>query len=358
MIKTITQKLTSGGRVSSADARWLWANAASDDLRGLAQIVRNRYHKPDHATYTIMRIINFTNICVAQCDYCAFYVLPSQPGGYILTRDEVFEKIDGLISLGGDLVGFNGGFNPTFPLEKYCELFRAVREHYGDSIEFYALTVAEFMYLAERAELDFDETARHLKEAGVHWITGGGAEILTEDFRARHSRYKYTVAEFFDAQRALLRNGLRTTATMVIGFDETFEERLEHLERCRQFQDETNGGLFSFLLWTYKPYDTALGGAEPSHEEYLRQVALSRIYLDNIPNIRASVLTQNENAFRALDFGANDFDIPIEDEVTQSAGATIDLDIEKLLGIPRSMGYDIQYRRTPRPPMPTPAGIS
>jgi cyclic dehypoxanthinyl futalosine synthase len=228
-----------------------------------------------------------------------------------------------------------------------------VRERYGDRVEFYALTVAEFLYLADRAGISHAEAARRLRDAGVHWVTGGGSEILTEDFRKRHAKFKYTVAEFFEAQRAIVESGMRTTATMVIGFDETLEERLEHLERTRDFQDaclrDGYEGLFSFLCWTYKPYGTALGGREISADEYRRHIALSRIFLDNVEHVRTSVLTQNEDAFRALDYGADDFDLPIEDEVTQKAGATIDLDLEALLAIPRRLGYRVEYRHAERP---------
>jgi len=260
----------------------------------------------------------------------------------------VFAKIDGLLEVGGDLVAFNGGFNPKLPLDYYCDLFASVRERYGDRIEFYALTVAEFVFLADRADLSYGEAAARLRAAGVHWVTGGGSEILTEDFRKRHAKFKYTVREYFEAQRAIVAAGLKTTATMVIGFDETLDERLEHLQRTRDFQDETNG-LFSFLCWTYKPYGTAFGGVEVSADEYRRWIALSRIFLDNVEHIRTSVLTQNEGAFRALDYGADDFDLPIEDEVTQKAGARIDLDLERLLEIPRRMGYAVEYRRAERP---------
>ena len=141
-----------------------------------------------------MRIINYTNVCVAQCDYCAFYVLPNQDGGYVLSREDVFAKIDELLEAGGDLVGFNGGFNPRLPLDYYCDLFASVRERYGDRVEFYALTVAEFVFLADRAGLTYAEAAARLRDAGVHWVTGGGSEILTEDFRKRHAKFKYTVA--------------------------------------------------------------------------------------------------------------------------------------------------------------------
>ncbi|MEO6910435.1 MAG: radical SAM protein, partial [Edaphobacter sp.] len=203
--------------------------------------------------------------------------------------------------------------------------------------------IAEFLYLADHAKLTYAEAAARLKAAGVRWITGGGSEILTEDFRARHSKFKYTVAEYFLAQQAILEAGLKTTATMVIGFDETLDERLEHLERTRKFQDET-GGLASFLCWTFKPYFTQIGGIEITTSEYLRHLALSRIYLDNIPRIRTSVLTQNERALDGLQFGADDFDLPVEDEVTQKAGATISLDFERILNYARQLGYSPQYR--------------
>ena len=350
----VAAKVESGGRISTDDARLLWEHASDEELKRLAGIVRARYHRPGRATYMVMRIINYTNVCVAQCDYCAFYVLPNQEGGYVLTREDVFAKIDELLELGGDLVGFNGGFNPKLPLHYYADLFAAVRERYGDRVEFYALTIAEFMFLADRAGLSYHDAAARLRDAGVYWITGGGSEILTEDFRRRHAKFKYTVAEYFRAQKAVVESGMRTTATMVIGFDETLDERLEHLERTRAFQDECHAsgydGLFSFLCWTYKPYGTALGGTEITPREYWRHMALCRIFLDNVKHFRTSVLTQNEDAFRALEYGADDFDLPIEDEVTQKAGATVDLDLERLLAVPRAMGYEVEYRHPERPP--------
>ncbi len=343
-----------GERIGRAEAGWLWQNATDAELRSLAQVVRRRFHAAESATYMVMRIINYTNVCVAQCDYCAFYRLPSQDGGYVLSHEQVFAKLDELLTLGGDLAAFNGGFNPHLPLSYYCDLFAAIRARYGDALEFYALTIAEFMYLADHAQLSYGEAAARLKAAGVRWITGGGSEILTEEFRARHSKFKYTVAQFFEAQRAIVEAGLKTTATMVIGFDETLDERLEHLERTRQFQDQLlsmknqTGGLASFLCWTFKPYFTQIGGIEISTAEYLRHLALSRIYLDNIPRIRTSVLTQNEQALEGLNYGADDFDLPIEDEVTQKAGATISLDFDRILNYARELGYEPKYRHVAR----------
>ena len=340
---TLRGKVQNGERITVSDAEWLWKNASDASLQQLATAVRDHFHPPHRCTYMIMRIINYTNVCVAQCDYCAFYRLPGQEGGYVMAQEDVFAKLDELLALGGDLAAFNGGFNPHLPLDYYCSLFRAIRDRYGDSLEFYALTVAEFMYLADHAKLSFAEAAARLKDAGVRWITGGGSEILTEDFRKRHSKFKYTVAAYFDAQRAILNAGLKTTATMVIGFDETLAERLEHLDRVRRFQDET-GGIGSFLCWTFKPYFTQIGGIEITTQEYLRHLALSRIFLDNVPRIRTSVLTQNDRALEGLTYGADDFDLPIEDEVTQKAGATISLDFDRTLNVARRLGYEPGYR--------------
>jgi len=342
-VSEIAAKVARGVRIDRDEALWLWKNASDGELRSIAGSVRDRFHAAGSCTYMVMRIINYTNVCVAQCDYCAFYKLPGQDGGYVLSHDAVFAKLDELLALGGDLAAFNGGFNPHLPLSYYCELFAAIRARYGERLEFYALTIAEFMYLADHAKLSYAEAVARLKDAGVRWITGGGSEILTEDFRARHSKFKYTVKEYFEAQRAIVEAGLKTTATMVIGFDESIDERLEHLERTRQFQDET-GGLASFLCWTFKPYFTQIGGIEISTGEYLRHLALSRIYLDNVPRIRTSVLTQNQQALGGLSYGADDFDLPIEDEVTQKAGATISLDFEKILNYARELGFEPAYR--------------
>ncbi len=347
----IGEKVAAGRRISTDEARWLWSNAGDTEMRKLAMQTRRRFHDARTCTYMVMRIINYTNVCVAQCDYCAFYRLPGHAEGYVMSRDAVFAKLDELLALGGDLAAFNGGFNPHLPLSYYCDLFASIRERYGDALEFYALTIAEFLYLADHAKLNYAEAAQRFKQAGVRWITGGGSEILTEEFRARHSKFKYTVAEYFEAQRAIIDAGLKTTATMVIGFDENIEERLEHLERTRQFQDET-GGLASFLCWTYKPYFTQVGGIEITTAEYLRHLALCRIYLDNIPRLRTSVLTRNEEALQGLLYGADDFDLPIEDEVTQKAGATIDLQFDKILNVARDLGFQPRYRHVALTPAP------
>jgi cyclic dehypoxanthinyl futalosine synthase len=344
----ISERIEAHERIGRAEAKWLWQNATDEKLQQLAMSVRGRFHKPDVATYLLMRIINYTNICVAKCDYCSFYRLPKAPDGYVREKAWMFEKIDELVALGGEFFGFNGGFNPELKIDYYLDLFSSIRQKYGDTIEFYAMTIVELIYIARISKMSAVEALQQFKQAGVRWITGGGAEILADSFRKRHSPLKYTVKEYMDAQRQVLEAGLNTTATMVIGFDETLDERLDHLETVREFQDETDNGLFSFLAWTYKPYNNELGGTEVSAQEYLRHLALCRIFLDNIRYIRTSVLTQNANALRGLKYGANDFDIPWEDEVTQKAGAVIERNIERVLGYARDEGFKTEVRHIAR----------
>jgi cyclic dehypoxanthinyl futalosine synthase len=340
LVESVSQKVAQSEPISRSEARALFETASDQDLAQLATTARNRIHPPAQATYIIMAIINYTNVCVAKCDYCAFYRLPHQEGTYLLSVDEVCQRIDQLRALGGTLVGFNGGFHPKLRIHDYAELFHQVRQRYGENVEFFEMTVAEFMFSCKLSKVSYEEGAKILKDSGTKWVTGGGAEILDDGFRKRHSPGKYTVGDYFTAQKALLHAGLHSTATMVIGFDETLDERFNHLEALRQFQDATDGGLTSFLCWTYKPHHTSFGGSEISTQEYLRWLAVSRIYLHNFKHIRTSVLTKNEDALLGLSYGANDFDLPTEDEVTQKAGASISHDFSGLLAAARRQGYE------------------
>jgi len=348
-LASLRARIAAGDRLTRAEVTHLWAHADDDALADLAMAARGRFHPADRASYLVMAIVNYTNVCVARCDYCAFYRLPKQEGAYLLSTDAVCAKIDALVSHGGDLVGFNGGFHPKLRIDHYAELFQAVRGRYPQ-LEFYEMTVAEFMYSCKVTQISYAAGAARLRASGTRWVTGGGAEVLDDAFRLRHSPLKYTVEDYYDAQRAILDAGMGSTATMVIGFDETFDERMNHLDRLRRFQDESGGRLPSFLCWTYKPFHTALGGTEISEREYLRWLALCRIYLDNFRTIRTSVLTRNEGALRGLRFGADDFDLPTEDEVTQKAGATVSLDFEPLLAACRAEGFTPVHRR----PFPVP----
>jgi cyclic dehypoxanthinyl futalosine synthase len=337
-------------RLDREHAAWLFRDASDADLSRLASLVRARFHAPDEASYLMMAIINYTNVCVAKCDYCSFYRLPGASDAYLLDFDQVARRIDALRALGGTLVSFNGGFHPELRIHDYAELFAKVHARYPD-LEFFEMTVAEFMFACKVSKLPYDEGARILKAAGTRWVTGGGAEVLDENFRKRHSPGKYKVSDYYKAQRAILDADLGSTATMVIGFGETLEERLNHLDGLRAFQDSVDGKLASFLCWTYKSWGNELGGEEISTEEYLRWLAVSRLYLDNFIHIRTSVLTKNEGALRGLHYGANDFDLPTEDEVTQKAGATISHAFAAVLKHAEDLGFRTVHRHgLPRRP--------
>lgn len=350
MLDQIRSAVATGARISTAQAAWLFEHAPDAELIELAQQVRGRFHAPEHCSYLVMAIINTTNVCVAKCDYCSFYRWPGEPDTYTLTTEQITERIDQLVTLGGTLVGFNGGFHPDISVDDYCRLFSTLRTRYDGKaghpqVHFYEMTVAEFMFVSKRSGLSYAESAAKFAASGTGWITGGGAEILEDRFRMRHSPGKYKVEDYFDAQRAILDAGIGSTATMVIGFDETLDERMSHLERLRRFQDDEDGRLTSFLCWTYKPFNNDLGGAEITTVEYLRWLAICRIYLDNIVHIRTSVLTQNEDAMQGLVYGADDFDLPTEDEVTTKAGATISHDFEHILQAARAIGYRPLHRK-------------
>ncbi len=302
----------------------------SEHLKKAAHAKRVQFLRGDEATYLIMRIVSYTNICVANCSYCAFYRRPNDPEGYILSNEAIFKKIDDLLAAGGALVAMEGGFHPKLKIDHYEHLFRAVRERYGNKIEIYGPTIVEVIFIARSSRISLEEALKRLWNAGLHWIPGGGAEILTDAWRNKLSPLKYSVQDYLEGMELAQQLGFGTTATMVIGFGENWEDRIEHLEHIRALQNKT-GGFSSFLLWTYQSDHTALGGSRISNDEYLKAVALSRLYLDNIPIIRASFLTQGAEGPAALKWGASDFDIALEDQVTQQAGAVIESNVEKVL---------------------------
>ncbi|MFK7824017.1 MAG: radical SAM protein [Oligoflexales bacterium] len=342
--RNIEEKIQTEQAISRQEAEQLFLEGSDCQLSQLASLSRRRFHQADEATYLIMAIINYTNVCVAKCDYCSFYRLPHQEGTYLLSFEELSERIDKLTSYGGTLVGFNGGFHPKLHIEDYATLFAKIHKKYPH-LTFYEMTIAEFMFSCKLSKVSYEEGAEILKASGTEWITGGGAEILDDQFRKRHSPGKFKTEDYFKAQKAVLDAGLGSTATMVIGFDESHEERFNHLEQLRNFQENVDRKLSSFLCWTYKPWNNELGGKELSTREYLRWLAISRIYLHNFINIRTSVLTRNEDGLLGLQYGANDFDVPTEDEVTEKAGATISLDFAKILKNCENLGFKPIYRK-------------
>lgn len=349
-LSDISRKILAADSIDVSEARFLYENADDATLKSLATAVKKRFHPPDQATYLVMAIINYTNVCVADCDFCSFFRFPYQKDTYLLTTAQVLARIEHFLTLDANLIAFNGGFNPRLKIDNYARLFAEIHAVYGQRLTFYEMTVAEFMFACKISRLTYARGAEILQQAGTAWITGGGAEVLTDSFRQRHSRGKYTVNDYYRAQEAILAAGIGSTATMVIGFDESLQERLQHLDQLRHFQTRNSNRLTSFLCWTYKPENNKLGGEEIKASEYWRWLAICRIFLDNFVHIRTSVLTKNEDALRGLDFGANDFDIPLEDEVTQKAGAVIAADYRPTLDFAHKIGHRPVLRQPFAPP--------
>ena len=352
-IETIAAKVRSGGRIDRAEALDLYLHASSALLGGLADAIRARKHPDGIVTYIIDRNVNYTNICVARCNFCAFYRPVGSGEGYVLGFEEIFRKIDETIALGGGQLLLQGGHNPDLPIEWYEDLFRAVKARYPE-FKLHALSPPEVIHLTRTSRLTVAQVIERLMAAGLDSIPGGGAEILVDRVRKILNCYnKATADEWLDVMRHAHRAGLRTTATMMYGHVETHEERLEHMFRLRDLQDESHGlGFTAFITWSYQPEHTELGGFEATGIEYLRTLAIARIVLDNFDNLQASWVTQGGKVGQlSLAFGANDMgSVMIEENVVRAAGAAYCMDeieivrnVENAGFIPkrRNMHYEI-----------------
>src|SRR5689334_12907676 len=327
MISEIANKVRNGGRVDRAEALALYRRAPLPLLGELADGIRARKHPERVVTYIIDRNVNYTNVCVARCNFCAFYRPVGSGEGYVLGFDEIFRKIDETIALGGVQLLLQGGHNPDLPIEWYEDLFRGVKTRYP-SFKLHALSPPEVIHLTRMTKLPVPEVIDRLIAAGLDSIPGGGAEILVDRVRKLLNCYgKATADEWLDVMRQAHLKGLRTTATMMYGHVETVEERLEHLLRLREVQDET-GGFTAFITWSYQPIHTELGGVEATGVEYLRTLAIARIVLDNFDNLQASWVTQGGKVGQlSLAYGANDMgSVMIEENVVRAAGAAYCMD--------------------------------
>ena len=262
----------------------------SDDLIGLgmeADAVRRRWHPEGIVTYIIDRNINYTNFCTEYCTFCAFYRPMGHVEGYILSQQTIFDKIQETLDLGGTGVLMQGGLHPDLKIEWYEDLFRAIKRRFP--IHLHCLSAPEVTNIAEVSSLSLRDTIARLRDAGLDSIPGGGAEILDDAVRQRISRLKCSVQEWVDVHRTAHRLGMRTTATMMFGCGETFEQRINHLELVRNLQEET-GGFTAFIPWPFQRENTSLGHfikEEATAVEYLQMLAISRIYLDNIEHIQS-----------------------------------------------------------------------
>src|ERR671911_1010851 len=326
-IETIIGKVSDGGRVSADEALGLYRHAPTHVLGRLADEIRRKKHPDRTVTYIIDRNVNYTNVCVAKCNFCAFYRDVGSSGGYVLGFDEIFKKIDETIEVGGVQLLLQGGHNPDLPLEWYEDLFRAAKARYPD-FKLHALSPPEVIHISRLNQLPVETVIERLVAAGLDSIPGGGAEILVDRVRKLLNCYgKASADEWLDVMRHAHQAGLRTTATMMYGTIETVEERLEHLARLRELQDET-GGFTAFITWSYQPEHTERGGREATGVEYLRMLALARIVLDNFDNLQASWVTQGGQVGQlSLAFGANDMgSVMIEENVVRAAGASYCMD--------------------------------
>jgi cyclic dehypoxanthinyl futalosine synthase len=313
-----------------------------------ADQVRRRLHPEGVVTYIVDRNINYTNFCTEYCTFCAFYRPLGHSEGYILTQEEVFRKIQETLDLGGTGILMQGGLHPDLKIEWYENLLREIKRRFR--IHLHCFSSPEIVNIAEVSGLTLRETIVRLRDAGLDSIPGGGAEILDDAVRHRISRLKCSSEEWADVHLEAHRLGMRTTATMMFGCGETIEQRVSHLQLVRRIQEET-GGFTAFIPWTFQRENTPLGRTikeEASAVEYLKTLAISRLYLDNIDNVQSSWVTQGLKTCQVgLRFGGNDVgSIMIEENVVSSAGAHYRASEEELRRIIRDAGFVPRQRDT------------
>lgn len=335
------EKALSGGRLAAHEALALF-ELPLVELGHLAHAARLRHHPEPVVTFVCDRNINYSNICTSRCRFCAFWRDEAAPDAYVLTRDELARKIEETLALGGTQILLQGGLHPTLPLSWYEEMLAFIK---GWPIHVHGFSPPEVVHFARLAGLSIRETIARLAAAGLDSIPGGGAEILVERLRQANSGGKCTADEWLEVMRCAHQLGLRTSATMMFGAGETLAERIEHLERLRALQDET-GGFTAFIPWPFQPGNTALGGEEATAVEYLKTLAVSRLYLDNFANLQASWVTQGPKVGQvALFFGANDFgSTMIEENVVAAAGVSHRLSRDEIVRCIRDAGFVARQR--------------
>ena len=296
-------------------------------------------------TFIIDRNINYTNVCQNECKFCAFFRRKNQQGAYLLTHEEILRKVQETVDAGGTQVMIQGGLHPDLPLSYYEDMLRLIKKNFDVTI--HSFTATEIQHFARRAGLSILDTLKRLQAAGLDSLPGGGAEILVDEIRRRISPKKIMTDDWLNVMRAAHSIGMKSTATMVIGFGETLAQRLEHMKKIRDLQDETDG-FRAFITWTYQPLNTALGGEKVSAQDYMRTLAMTRIFLDNIAHIQGSWVTQGERIGQVtLAFGADDLgSIMLEENVVRAAGTSFDMSTRKMIDLIRSAGRIPAQRNT------------
>lgn len=353
-LDAVESRVLEGERISSEDALLLLAHADPTSLGVMADLVRRRKHPDRIVTYIIDRNVNYTNICNAFCDFCAFFRPPHHAEGYVLPFETIERKIRETYALGGSQILLQGGHNPELTMEYYEDLFRRLKQSFPD-LWLHALSPPEITHIRKVSRLTLQDTLQRLRAAGLDSIPGGGAEILVDSVRKRLIKNKASSAEWLEVMEEAHKMGLRSTATMMFGHIETRAERIEHLQKLRDLQDRT-GGFTAFIGWTYQPGNTVLGGTEVTTMEYLRTMAVSRVFLDNFDNIQASWVTQGPKVGAAsLAFGVNDMgSTMIEENVVSAAGTAHHMNEPEIVAAIRDAGFtpvrrNMHYERLGEP---------
>jgi cyclic dehypoxanthinyl futalosine synthase len=345
-VADILEDAVAGTRISLGDAHTLLLAGDLLDLGVAADAVRNRHNAGQFASYNVDRNINYTNICVYKCRFCAFYRPPGDAEGYLLSRDELGRKIEETLALNGTGILLQGGVHPDLRIEWYEDLLRWIRATYPE-IHVHAFSPPEVKFIAKKERMNFFDVIARLKEAGLMSIPGGGAEILEDAVRKEVLAWPKTSAdEWIDIMRQAHRNGLRTSATMMYGMGEGLEPRLEHFQRIRDLQDET-GGFTAFISWTFQHDHTEMVDVpETFAHEYLKNLAVSRLFIDNIQHFQTSWVTQGKKIGQlALKFGADDMgSIMIEENVVSAAGTSYRMSQEEMEHIISEAGYEPRQR--------------
>lgn len=337
-LEAIIDKVSAGQRISDDDYLVLEKEGDLHQLGFLANIIRQKKHPEKRVTYVIDRNINYTDICVSACKFCAFFKPPEDKNGYLITFEELADKISETQVLGGTQILLQGGLHPEQPLEYYEEMVRFMK---ATGIHVHGFSPPEICHFANLSGLPVKKVLERLITAGLGSIPGGGAEILSDRVRQLTAPRKCTADQWIEVMEEAHNQGLRTTATMMFGHVETKEERLEHLRRLRELQDRTHG-FTAFIPWPFQPRNTVLAEVEKTTAfEYLRMLSLSRIYLDNIDNIQASWVTQGPKVAQlSLSFGANDFgSTMIEENVVAAAGVSFRLSEQEIRRLVTDAGY-------------------
>lgn len=341
----LLDKTVAGERLTPEEGLRLLESSDLAALGRAANAVTQRLHPEAYRTYNIDRNINYTNVCTAVCDFCAFYRGPKSNEGYVLSTDQILEKIAETVELGGEQILLQGGLHPEFKLEWYEEMLRTLKSHYPQ-VNIHGFSPPEIYHFTKVNKIPVREVLLRLRDAGLGSLPGGGAEILVDRVRKAITRGKVLTDDWLNVSRVWHELGGRSTATMMFGHVETLAERIEHLERLRQLQDET-GGFTAYICWTFQPDNTEMADTPPVGSfDYLRTNAVSRLYLDNFANIQSSWVTQGLKVGQlAMLYGANDMgSLMIEENVVAEAGTVHFLTLDDIRSAIIELGFEPRQR--------------